>query len=603
MKKKIIIYINKNNIMKKTITTLFCVLTFIFAVNAKIVYVASTGDNSDGSTWEKALTAIPNNSSSAIAAGDSVFVKTGTYSLTQATALSSALATKADVNYLGGFAGTETYSAQRVKSDLDGNGIVEPWEFSNATTLNFNATNNAYGLYISSNTAKRIFDGFTITGTLNVGQLSGSTGGSNMIKIVNYCTFQNNIISGCVLSAAPNTATANAGYTKGALLYMGQASTTTVNNVVNNCLIENNTSSVIPTSVQTQDVQQSPFVHIDGSSTTGRNVMSNCVFRKNQITLDYSGWAGTAYNNPRGMLLSMSIYGSTALIGQYNCIKNLIVHNNSATFIPKTGAAATTNLGNGGLIYVYNTAQATYDSILNCTVANNSMMRIGYAIRGGFSSTTQPYHVIANNALYNNKNNNGSGTISVQNLIINQTPATTGTGILVANNVGNGGFGFTAVANTVVNNLSDLASANTGTNAPSFSNPTTAVGYVNDGTPELSKWTLAIGSYLTGKGVVTVNKTDKAGVAFSLTTPAVGAYEYVADISTGVSTAKYQQLVTVSDNTIHSLVNGSIQVINLNGQTIYMKTIKSGNTITLTPGAYIIRISSENGSSIQKVII
>jgi hypothetical protein len=591
--------------MKKTITTLFCVLTFIFAVNAKIVYVASTGDNSDGSTWGKALNTIPNTSSTAIAAGDSVFVKTGNYTFSQSVAGSSCIATKADVNYLGGFAGNETNSSQRIKTDLDANGIVEPWELSNPSTLTFNATNNAYGLYIISNTAKRVFDGFKISGTLDIGQLSASMGGNTMIKINNFAVFQNNTISGCTLTAAPNTATANYGYTKGSLIFIGQPTTTTGGtNIVNSCLFENNSSTVTPTSTQSQDVQQSPFVHIDASNTSGRNVMSNCIFRKNQITLDYSGWAGTSYNNPRGMLISMSIYGSAATIGQYNCIKNLVVHNNSATFIPKTGAAATTNLGNGGLIYAYNTAQATYDSIVNCTVANNSMMRIGYAVKAGFSNTTQPYHVIANNVLYNNKNDNGSGSVSNQNISLNTALIAATNQILIANNIANGGFSnMTAIAGTIVNNLSDLASINTGTNAPSFSNPTTAVGYVNDGTPELSKWTLAIGSYLTGKGVVTVNKTDKAGVAFSLTTPAVGAYEYVADISTGVSTTKYQQLVTVSDNTIHSLVNGSIQVMNLNGQTIYMKTIKSGSTITLTPGVYIIRLISDKGTSVQKVIL
>ena len=518
--------------MKRIITLFFSILAVCIIANAKIVFVAASGDNSDGSTWAKALTSIPNSGSSAITSGDSVFVKGGvgvTYSFSASVSNNSAFATKADVNYLGGFAGTESNSAQRVKSDLDNNGIIEPWEFSNASTLSFNSTNNAYGLYINSNTAKRIFDGFTITGTLNVGQLSASTGGNNMVKINNYTIFRNNILSFCTLSAAPNTATANMGYTKGALIFMGQPTTTTGgSNTVDNCLIENNTSTVTPTATQTQDVQQSPFVHIDASNTTGRNVLSNCVFRKNQIMLEYKDWGGSTYNNPRGMLVSISIYGSSSLIGQYNCIKNLLVHNNSATFNPKTGVAATTNLGNGGLIYTYNTAQATYDSIVNCTVANNSMMRIGYAIRGGFTNTTQPYHVIANNVLLDNKNNNGSGTITVQNLIINQVPAGSAGTITIANNIGNGGFSATANVNNVFGNITDLSSTNTdATKGAKFSSPpaNTLIGYSTDATVATSRWTIETGSYLAAKGVaLPAPSRDKLGGTFA-SPPAVGAYE------------------------------------------------------------------------------
>ena len=526
--------------MKRIITSLFSILAVCLIANAKIVYVATTGDNSDGSTWAKALTSIPNSGSSAISAGDSVFVKGGlavTYSFSATVSNNSAFATKADVNYLGGFTGTESNSAQRAKSDLDNNGIIEPWEFTNPTTLSFNSTNNAYGLYINSNTAKRIFDGFTITGTLNVGQLSASTGGNNMVKINNFTTFQNNILSGCTLSAAPNTATANMGYTKGALLFMGQPTTTTGgSNNVDNCLIENNTSTITPTSSQTQDVQQSPLVHIDASNTTGRNVFSNCVIRKNQITLDYTsfGMGTPTYNNPRGMIISMSS-GTT----YNNCMKNLVVHNNSVTFIPK-GGTGTTNLGNGGLIFTYNSATTNMDSIVNCTVANNSMMRIGYAIRGGFSNTTQPYHIIANNALYNNKNDNGSGTISVQNLTVNQTPAGSAGTIIIANNVANGGTVTTANSTNVYNNLNDLASGNIGSKAPYFSaipnnSGTEIIGYSTNTTVATSRWNISSSSYLTTKGVATNNKYDKAG--FSLTsTPSVGAYEQFTPTITGATT-------------------------------------------------------------------
>ena len=551
--------------------------TFTIGVNAKTVFVAASGNNTTGDSWTNALTSIPNSGSSAIAAGDSVFVKTTgvtPFTFSQSTTNSSAFATKADVNYLGGFDGTETNSAQRAKSDLDNNGIIEPWEFTNATTLSFNSTNNAYGLYINSNTAKRIFDGFTITGTLNVGQLSGSTGGNNMVRLVNNSTFQNNTLSSCTLSAAPNTSTANMGYTKGALLYLGQGSTTTVNNTVDNCLVENNTSTITPTSSQTVDVQQSPLVHIDASNTTGRNVMSNCVIRKNQVTLDYTsfGMGTPTYNNPRGMLISISP-GST----YNNCIKNLVVHNNSVTFIPK-GGSGTTNLGNGGLIFAYNTALAYTDSIVNSTVANNSMMRIGYAIRGGFSNTTQPYHVISNNVLLDNKNNNGTGTITVQNLTLNQTPAGSAGTITIANNIANGGTVTTANSNNVFNNLNDLSSTNINAKGSYFTSPTAINGYSPDASVASSRWTIDNSSYLKGKGVATTNKYDKSGYRFSPTSPSVGAYEALLIVAAG------------SPQTISATTYLNSLTINAGGQ------LTLNNGVTLTVGALNLLSDATNGT-------
>jgi hypothetical protein len=589
----------------KKFFTIFLVLFLTISVNAKNVFVATSGDNSDGSSWAKALTSIPNNSSSAISAGDSVFVKAGTYSFSQTVAASSAFATKANVNYIGGFAGTESNSAQRVKSDLDNNGIVEPWEFSNATVLSISATNNAFGLYITVNTtSQRVFEGFKITGTMDMGQLSGSTGGNNMVRIVGYTVFKNNTLSACTLSAAPNTATSNMGYTKGALIYIGQGSTTTVNNVVDNCLIENNTSTITPTSSHTVDVQQSPFVHIDASNSTGRNVLSNCVFRNNQVTLDYTnfGMGTPSYNNPRGMLISMSIFGSSALIGQYNCIRNLLVHNNSATFIPK-GGTGTSSLSNGGLIFTYNTAQATYDSILNCTVANNSMTRIGYAIRGGFSNTTQPYHVIANNVLLENKNNNGTGTISVQNLAINQAPAGAAGTITIANNIGNGGISATANVNNVFGNITDLSAVNDNVKGAYFNSPTSIIGYTTDASVATSNWTIQTSSYLKGKGIVTSNKSDKAGVAFSLTTPAVGAYEYFFNPGTGIVLPGEMSMVSVVDNGIISNVDGQMQIFTFNGQMIASKQIQTGQHLSLRSGVYIIRILTGQGTAVQKIVL
>jgi hypothetical protein len=381
-----------------------------------------------------------------------------------------------------------------------------------------------------------------------------------------------------------------------------------------------------------------------------------------------------AYNNPRGMLISMSIFGSSALIGQYNCIKNLLVYNNSAIFIPK-GGTGTTNLGNGGLIFTYNTAQATYDSIINCTVANNSMMRIGYGIRGNFSNTTQPYHVIANNVLLDNKNNNGSGTIAVQNLAINQAPAGAAGTITIANNIGNSGISATANANNVFGNITDLSATNNNAKGANFTSPNSINGYSTDASVVLSRWMIASTSYLKGKGVVTLNSTDKAGHSFAAT-PAVGAYEYASNVITvninepatstssvnGAGTYDYGSSVTLTvtphngklfsnwtdvsgtlssnstytfvstkDNTITAnitvdptteirkvsdifpvTVNGQDLIINISGQVevynsagrLVISTKVNDTAVRLNQtGIYLVRVKTQKGILIQKVII
>ena len=494
----------------------------------KIVYVASTGNNSDGSTWEKALTSIPNNSSTAVAAGDSVFVKAGTYSLSQSTSGWACLATKADVNYLGGFAGTETNSAQRAKSDLDSNGIIEPWEFTNASTLNLTATNNAYGVYITTNTTtQRVFDGFKITGSFDAGTLSASAG-NTMVRIFGYTNFRNNTLDNCTLTAS---GTLLASYTKGTLIFIGNGTASTVFNQVDNCLIQNNTSTVTAGSTQT-DAQQSPLVHMEASNGSGRNLFSNCVIRNNQITVNFSATTLTANYNTRGVLFSMSIQGSGSHTA-WNAFKNNVVYNNDATYISPTSGAH--SLGNGGLIFPYNTNYASTDSIINNTIANNKMTKIGTAIKIGINTTSTsglqnktPYHKVLNNTIYNNTNYNGS-TTSAANLAVTANPDNTTAGILIANNYSTAG-GLTNTTGTnpnILNNVVDLSATNTdATKGAWFTAPTanTLIGYSTDASVVTSRWNISSSSYLISKGTSTSNKYDKANIPFT-STPSVGAYE------------------------------------------------------------------------------
>ena len=115
--------------MKKIFTSILFAMAISVGANATNYYVdgSKADDSGNGQSWataKKTITA----AHVLGAAGDNVFVKAGIYSF------SAALWTN-DRNFYGGFAGTEALPSDRQKSDLDNNGIVEPWEFSNQTIL------------------------------------------------------------------------------------------------------------------------------------------------------------------------------------------------------------------------------------------------------------------------------------------------------------------------------------------------------------------------------------------------------------------------------------------------------------------------------------
>ena len=590
-------------IMKKIITSIFTIAVFSISANATNYYVdgSKADDTGNGQSWATAKKTI--NAASALGvAGDNIFVKAGTYSLSQATAGSSCLATTVEKNYFGGFAGTETSTSERATSDIDENGIIEPWEFTNATIINMAATNNAYGLYFNNNTStQKYFDGFTITGSSTGISITGTatTYANSFIKLNNYVNFQNNIITGVTFSEAMSTSGSFGGSVQGGIIgVLGQAGT------IHNCLIEKNNANIIATGTQ-NDNSVSPLIFINAAGTTGRNVCSNTVIRNNQISLDCSGVTSMTYNNQRGMILALT-GGANATYA--NAVKNVIIHNNTVLFTPKTGSAANTNLGNGGLLYVYNPGTSGYkDSIVNCTVANNKMTRIGYAIRVGYSSAATQYsHIVANNIGYQNIN---YGDIETTNAVQNFVCWNTGTtaGNLIANNVGNGGVSITAATGVTNNNLSDLATSNTGLKAPYFDNPTIFVGAkrvagsVDSVAIAQSRWSIGSASYLISKGVTTLNKTDKAGNLFA-TTPAAGAYEYIYNPGTGFNNSSDLKFVSIVNKGLVSNETGAIQIVTIGGQTVYSMQVQAGNRISLASGAYIIRMVTDKGTSVQKVI-
>ena len=583
---------------------MLCIMAFATGANATVIRVASTGNNGDGSTWAKAKTTITA-AQNAATAGDIIYVKGEQFNFSSSTSGSSSWATKADINYYGGFAGVDDSETPvtRATSDLDNNGIVEPWEFSNATVINFTITNNGVGLNLNSNTATRYFDGFKFQGTFDYAT-TGSGNGQSLVKIGNYVIFQNNTLSDCTITGAPNSSTSTYGTALGSLFYVGGVAST-----VTNCLFENNTTTITTGASQVTDGQQNPLIYIVSASATGGNIFSNSIIRKNRVTLDYTALTTTPanYAGPRGMLLGMNITSTS--ISNSNVIKNVIIHNNDATFIPK-GGTGTEQTTNGALLYVYGATQNNTDYILNCTVANNKMTRVGWGIKAGFNSGTQPYHIIANNVAFNNVNYVGDGSSALKNMTTNIAVSTSGS-IRILNNYMNGGSGLQANgATTVVGNQTDLSDTNTDASKGAFfTSPSTPVGYSTDASVSKSLWIIGSGSYLKNKGVSNANiTTDKAGRNFA-STPSVGAYEqfYIRSKSSG-NWNSLSSWETSNDNStwntsseIPTSLASSLNIINGHEITITANatspalTINSGGKLTHSSGS----LTATNGITLE----
>jgi len=331
--------------MKKNKYTLIA-LAFIFIslnANALIYYVdgSKTDDTGNAFSWgtaKKTINAVLNLS---ITANDTVFVKSGTYSYSASSGTAFSTPGTKIVNLYGGFAGTESNTALRAKSDKDGNGIIEPWEFTNETVISLNITDaNGLGLfsYYSSNpsTVQNIFDGFVITGTMT-NTISSAAAGKSAIGIYGNWIFRNNTVRNWTITTNLNAVGA---YAEGSLVKIfsgnngGSPATQFGYNIVDNCLFEKNITTATTNATPNTDVRQAPFIRMVGSSTgdLGKNILKNSVIRNNKAKLDYSASGITVNATTRGFMIDFSP-GVNATV-----IKNNIIHNNDAEFVCKTGS-------------------------------------------------------------------------------------------------------------------------------------------------------------------------------------------------------------------------------------------------------------------------
>ncbi|MEI8087071.1 MAG: T9SS type A sorting domain-containing protein [Paludibacter sp.] len=561
--------------MKKLFTLMLGITTFIGITNATVYYVNSTGGSSSaiGTSWATAVRTIDQAATLAATnpGTDDVYVKGGTLTFPGSTLTIPATN---DLNVYGSFQGIDGETpATRPIIDVDGNGIIEPWEFLYPTNIVSGNANNAVVL------AASIFDGFTIThiGTKTTGIMSSVVGIAGSI-------FQNNIVKNSVVNI---TITSDSNFDGILVRAVG---------LFKNCLFEKNTvTSLISTTV---DKYFCP-----GMSMAGGSKVTGCVFRNNKAIIDCTTSAAGTTGSVKGTLIN--IYGG---VTGTSVLSNCLIYNNETVYTAGGGTATPIMtsgciVGTAGLSSVILT-----DSIINCTIANNKMHN---SAKGGvfIYNNNMLVNNVLNNALWNNKVDSLGLKTIVKNLYINSAVSTGRIGYNVMNKGNTGGFTSNAFT---ANNVLDLTFANVSTpdsvTAPRFKIPSTSVGCnrVADSADSIAiahaDWRIDANSYLIGKGKVTTVLTDKAGNPFA-TAPVVGAYEYVSNtalfpVNQNVSTLAYS-----NNGKVISKQEGKLQIFNLTGSVVWAGNVVSEQKIALPSGCYLLRLASGKDISTQKIVL
>ena len=582
--------------MKKLVSLMLGIAGFTMIANASTFYVDPTSgiDTNAGTTWATAVKTISKATTLATAnpGVDDVFVKQGTI-----TALSSLDLRTITENYYGGFQGTETSPSDRQMNDNDGNGIIEPWEFKYPTVY----TSTYIGTLIYG--SAYIFDGFKIS---HKNVLKSDAMLTSLIIPVGG-TFQN-----CIISESDLTYTDMATYDLGGCLI--KTSGTFKNN-----LVEGNTVKVTNSPTSSRNTKITPILEITAPTTTATISVSGSVFRNNKAIITNTSTViippvapsttnGTIISYLRGMIISFSDGGvsGTASTKSTATVSNCLVYNNEITYVGNATyptASYASVIGN----LAYSGANTTHN-IINCTFANNKMVDLKNACLtlyvGGNVSPDYIINNATNNVFWNNQNTI-TATTTTSNCALSSGSAQN-PGSIISNNVSDvvAGGNWGTVANfTNINNLVDLNKANSGTNAPSFVKPSSVVGYSADGSVVVADWRIKSDSYLIGKGTATTILTDKVGFAFA-TPSAAGAYEYqVLPTALNQISNNNADLLTVTNKGVISNVNGVVEIFTVTGQELKKVNVTVGQQIVLSSGIYIVRIKSNEGTVVQKVIL
>ena len=648
--------------MKKLITLamgLVLVASIQAVVIPKTIYVTAdaVGTTLTGTSWASPVTlkaAIEGANSV-----DSIFVKGGTYAIdpisntvgtSYATTMIYITSSKIIV---GGFAGTETNSAQRPKSDLDANGVICPWEFTNLTildgqgkymVLNFAGGSNYVDGIVAQNGYASLYHynlATSATATTNTYVTKDALGNkvlngtSSMataagIKISTTGTYKNIIIRNNTITTKDYEGPYGTGNNTSNTVGEGTGLPAIVNNpacatgltltstsaVVTSLLVEGNifdfvVSDLFKANTWVNAQTTAPtFSNTTGAGVYNIGTLRNSIIRNN-ITKGYNYTTTSSGKTAETALRGGGVYINSTTSNLYNCI----IANNE---IQAYNISSLDNVAGGGLF------ADNGGNVYNCTFVNNkvsslntttsALINVGYGGGALFKTASSgAVKVLSyNNVFWNNSaggvldanranlalRNNLSGTmlLDVQNNLVQTAPYWYGNSTGVTTQTG---------SNTAANFLNckiDLNASNTDvTTGPNFVSPAAVVGYSDTASDVKANWSIGTSSYLLAKGSAAISgytmTTDFSGVAFDVSTPSVGAYQ------TQALTTENNTIVSQSEKSILSITKTlitttkmvlSIKVYNLTGALVAQATKTNQISIAQLPtGVYFVAVNNE----------
>lgn len=286
---------------KRLLTALLCFAAFALIANAKTIYCSYSGSNTNnGLSWATAVASIDTAKVRA-SAGDNIWIQgdadglTGynSYTRTSTEAGQGKEAMSfADLNVFGGFKGDETDLSQRQVIDVDGNGIVEPWEFKYPTRILFELSNGARAFVCGGQTNTRIVDGLEFWMPTNY-DFSTIATEVQLFVIGPNTAFKNCTIKDAFLKTN-NASLRPFVWNKGRMEY---------------CLVQNNTVTGVFTG--TTDNQFSPLLELlhQQKLTDITPGIVGCVIRNNKTIADFSNSTLTSLaGRQRGLLIYINMH-------------------------------------------------------------------------------------------------------------------------------------------------------------------------------------------------------------------------------------------------------------------------------------------------------
>ncbi len=377
-------------------------------MQAQTIFVSTTGDNTDGSTWAKAYTSIQA-ALTAATSGNEIWVKQGTYTIATET---EQLNFVEGVNVYGGFVGNESTLAQRssdaaltiISHDAAGTG---GFRLLKSTNLNTPA----------------MWDGFTFNGS-NVGM---------GILLAGNCTITNSIVKNCTITNG-----------SGAGVYMTSTSNLAPS-VLTNTQVTNNILNV--------ETSESGYLIGGAGVRINTNVkdgvvVDNCTISNNAINANIGG------NDYRAYGAGIMIHSGT--------VKNTIIDGN------KVQGTSPGNVRTGAGVAIIPESSIVHEVLIeSCTIQNSdsgSARGSGVLIDPSYGGQYDGNYTISKTIIRNNvttsvgggilctaatAQSGGGWTLNIENSIIANNTAATGSGIFM-----NIGATLNITYSNIVNNKS-----------------------------------------------------------------------------------------------------------------------------------------------------